>query len=160
MSPCDIKAHRGYLCRSDAPRCSFRSKAKVNCFLHALPKTYLTIAFGDPGHDAKYLEGVVKDVAKLLPQLFLGASVTGLASGSDGSGDEGELAALAELVVCEAGFALVTVAYDVTTFVLDARQEIRAGLFFAVLGIGAEQHISAFAGDAFNSGHQFYFHID
>ena len=26
--------------RSDAPRCSFRSKAKVNCFLHALNSDY------------------------------------------------------------------------------------------------------------------------
>ena len=26
--------------RSDAPRCSFRSKAKVNCFLHALRSDY------------------------------------------------------------------------------------------------------------------------
>ena len=40
-------AHYRYLGRDDAPRCPSRSKAKVNCFLHALP-TATCGYVGDP----------------------------------------------------------------------------------------------------------------
>ena len=43
-------AHYRYLGRDDAPRCPSRSKAKVSCFLHALP-TATCGYVGDPKGD-------------------------------------------------------------------------------------------------------------
>ena len=44
--------HKGdtccYLGRDDAPRCPSRSKAKVNCFLHASPQNNIICSFGGP----------------------------------------------------------------------------------------------------------------
>ena len=44
------KARSCYLGRDDAPRCPSRSKAKVNCFLHALPtaNSLGLVCVGDP----------------------------------------------------------------------------------------------------------------
>ena len=39
-TPLNGRAPNAVYGRSDAPRCSFRSKAKVNCFLHALRSDY------------------------------------------------------------------------------------------------------------------------
>ena len=39
-TPLNGQAPNAVYGRSDAPRCSFRSKAKVNCFLHALRSDY------------------------------------------------------------------------------------------------------------------------
>ena len=39
-APLNGRAPNAVYGRSDAPRCSFRSKAKVNCFLHALNSDY------------------------------------------------------------------------------------------------------------------------
>ena len=59
--------HYRYLGRDDAPRCPSRSKAKVNCFLHALP-TATCGYVGDPkggGIPPEQNSAVLNDSAKV-----------------------------------------------------------------------------------------------
>ena len=60
-----IKAHQCYLGRSYVPHCSFRSKAKVNCFLHALRKTTFTGSFSGGGQ----ARGVVRHQERIKQQI-------------------------------------------------------------------------------------------